>query len=237
MEEKNEFNEEFNQKVNEVISIQDTTAHTCNCCAKNSPSARGLKRHIKSKHSVTEEQDSCFAIAILDVKQVTEQSVQKLLQEDLYSLYRKELEQFQIIRDENKKRVLLCDHVTMSIKTYCNKIEGFCPTFYKRISELKFPFPEVCPRPRGLILVFQAADFIVIKLTNSNSDNQQSNDINSGLTEREISIICYISGYISGTLYRRVFFKAKNSEYSNSYLKMLSLCRLVDEGGKLEPSI
>ena len=30
-----------------------------------------------------------------------------------------------------------------------------------------------------------------------------------------------------------MFFKAKNSEYCNSYLKMLSLCRLEDEGESL----
>ena len=81
LEENGEFNEELNQKVNEVISSQDTTAHTCNYYEKTSASARRLKRHTKSKHTVTQVQDSCFPIDILEFKQIIEQSVKKLLQE------------------------------------------------------------------------------------------------------------------------------------------------------------
>ena len=84
-------------------------------------------------------------------------------------------------------------------------------------------------RPCGLIMGYQAADCIAKKLTNSNSDKEH-NAIVLGLTKREISIVCYISGYVLRTLYRRVFFKAKNAEYYNNYLKMLSLCRLEEEG-------
>ena len=224
MEENHEFNEELNQKVNEVTSIQDTTIHTCNYCEKSYASARGLKRHVKAKHTVTEEQDSCY-LNLLEFKEIIEESAQKLLQEDLYPTYTKELEQFKIITDENKVMPLY-NHVKMTIKRYRNELERFYPTFYKKISE--FEFLEVS-RQCGLILGYQAADCIAKKITNSNSDNEH-NGINSGLNKREISIVCYISGYVLVTLYRRVFFKAKNAEYYNNYLKMPSLCRLEEEG-------
>ena len=95
----------------------------------------------------------------------------------------------------------------MTIKTYRNELERFYPTFYKKISEREFPFPEVS-RPCGLILGYQAADCIAKKLTNSNSDKEH-NGIILGLNKRGISIVCYISGYVLGTLSRRVFFKGK----------------------------
>ena len=98
--------------MNEVTSIQDTTIHTCNYCEKRYASARGLKRHGKAKHTVTE--DSCF-LDILEFKEIIKESAQKLLQEDLYSTYTKELEQFKIITGENKVMPLF-NHVNQNIQ-------------------------------------------------------------------------------------------------------------------------
>ena len=97
-------------------------------------------------------------------------------------------------------------------------VERFFPMFYNCVQETGGLFPRLS-RDASLFLRFDFANHIVAFLSHSYFHKEESGfesmfpDISAAdFNQKERDIICYLSGYVFGTLSRRI----KNSKHWNS---------------------
>ena len=134
------------QEVNEVTSIQDTTIHTCNSCEKRYASARGLKRHVKAKHTVIE--DPCF-LDILEFKETNRVKCTKALAGKICIRHTFTAKNF----GRKKFRTKLFVRNFFFCPKFFSVRNFFCPKFFPWSTKFKFktPHPVVCGQFSGQI--------------------------------------------------------------------------------------
>ena len=119
------------------------------------------------------------------------------------------------------------------IQGYNGNAEKFYPRFYKAVSDASRPF-KTLSRNAGLILAFEVANHVLAHLSDSTLENDViTSKASAKFDEKEKAIIYYISGYVFGTMYRRIFYKStENNEqsfYHQQYLSILLAGKLSYE--------
>ena len=100
------------------------------------------------------------------------------------------------------------DLVKNVINSFDGNAENFYPKFYKVISGATSPFGNNLGRNSSLLLGFELANHVLSHLSGTKLQQDVINfeDLSKDLTEKEKNIICYLSGYVFGTYYRRLRF-------------------------------
>ena len=127
------------------------------------------------------------------------------------------------------------DFIKDVIADFNGNAEKFYPKFYKNITgENTFlNLSKQC----STLLGMEVANHVLAFLTDSNfsDDNFDSNLRSVELNSKEKSIVCYIGGYVFGTLYKRLrFSKRKTSTANQDFLSILLAGKLSDTQTLLE---
>ena len=139
----------------------------------------------------------------LQLKTLLEKSVTKLAGDECYpDVIRNELKCFTITSHEASNFYQM---VKNTVKDFHGDAEKFYPTFYKCISENESGFISLS-RHCSLLLGFEVANHILAHLGGSSYTGEIVNskiDQNQ-FSKRDLASIGYLSGYVFGTVYRRI---------------------------------
>ena len=102
--------------------------------------------------------------------------------------------------------------------------ETFFPLFYKCVSGEEIVFPRLSRRC-SVLLGFEVADYVIAHLTGNANINNIEGTPAKDLNEKEKNIVTYLSGYVFGTLYRRIRMSKNQSDSTDQYLSLLLSCK------------
>ena len=234
-----EEDEEFLQEVERVIKEAEAAVpkrFKCQSCDKVCKTKQGLTRHKNSKHSaktIVQRSPEDLLPPETFQKFINESAI-KLSNDECYSKSTQEAFSgfsFTLIETGN-----LFSFVKDIIKDFNGDGEKFYPLFYKAVIDNNI-FPSLstkCSRLLGFDVANKVLAHLLTSLSSSSSSQPtQSSDhgyLCSSLTEKQLNIVTYLSGYVFSTLYKRLRFSAsrKKSEYTEKYLSFL-LCGKVTE--------
>ena len=174
-----------------------------------------LTRHLNAKHVQYSCENQPVAKEAEDLlhpliyKTMLEKGVAKLAKDECYPEdVRMEFEAYSVGKLDEVLTVY--SNVRDVIKSFCGDSETFYPQFYKCIAEAEIPFPGIS-KNAGLLLGFEVANHVVAHLSGSTfkDDILTFSHYCTKFTEKEKSIICYVSGYVFSTIYRRIRFSKK----------------------------
>ena len=208
---------------------------TCDICQKKCKSTRGLRRHKTMKHSTarptgdtteqTESDGGSTAAAEsklhpLQLKKIVETCARKLSVDECYP---------QEIQDEFKGyKYTLADALFSfeflkdPLEKFNGDAEKFLPLIYRSFSGDELIFKNLS-RSAALTLGLEVSNHILAHINNCNSFEDPSNlRETKRFSEREHTIMNYLSGYILGTFYRRIRQSKKwQSPISQQWLSIL----------------
>ena len=197
------FIAEVKEIVDAVGENQPANSFSCDQCDKVCKTSRGLTRHrnVKHKQSDVEAFMPENMLHPLYFKRYINNSVSKLALDECYSeKTRKEFADYQVTVDDANYSYQLVRNV---IGEFRGNAEKFYPAFYKSVSEV-VAFRNLSRRS-SVILGFEVANHVLAHLTGSNV-NESTVDFTPPIkfSHKEQNIIKYLSGYVFGTLYRRI---------------------------------
>ena len=102
--------------------------------------------------------------------------------------------------------------------------ETFFPLYYKCVSGEKIVFSRLSRRC-SVLLGVEVANYIISHLTGNPNINNIEDTPAKDLNEKEKKIVMYLSGYIFGTLYRRIRRSKNQSDSTDQYLSLLLSCK------------
>ena len=228
---------------NNVMTQEEGTAapgptFSCDLCDKICLTKRGLTRHINAKHptdntSTAEKQASTTTksritaeeiLHPLYFKKIIEKSIKKVTEKGYYpDSMMNELRNYETSLNNVMAPYNLVKDTIISFKASGND-EKFYPAFYKCVSDAESFLQGVSKMPAQLV-GFEAAYHVRIHISggmNNKGDNNAEVSRNS-FSEKDRSIICYLAGYVFGTLYRRLRFSSnKDTDYNQQCLSILS---------------
>ena len=131
----------------------------------------------------------------------------------------------------------LISNVVLSFK---GDAEKFYPAFYKCISDAENPFGASLNKHASLLLGFELANHVLGYLSGGSLEKDsvvQFKYSSADLSDKEKSIVFYLTGYVFSTFSRRLRFTKKNNqnrpEILQEYLDILAACKLGDEKQEL----
>ena len=235
-----EENEEFLQEIERVIKEVEAAVpkrFKCQSCDRVCKTKQGLTRHKNSKHSVKTiaQKSPEDLLPPKAFQKFINESAIKLSNDGCCSKSTQEAFSgfsFTMIETGN-----FFSFVKDIIKNFNGYDEKFYPLFYKAVIDNDI-FPSLsqkCSRLLGFDVANKVLAHLLISLSSSSSSQPtQSFDhgyLCSSLTEEQLNIVTYLSGYVFSTLYKRLSFSAsrrKKSEYTEKYLSLL-LCGKVTQ--------
>ena len=220
-----EMESEIEKSVSKASSNGDSSFR-CQLCPKICISKGGLTRHMNSKHmrdsqelnncSSEEKEDSSSAatckLELAELYKMYERSTQKLAKDECYpESVMEEFKNFKLSSLEDIKPHY--ELILPTVNSFSGDLEIFYPQMYNVFSTADdyTNLSHDC----SLLLSFDVVNQIVAHITGANVHNDilvfQNSDI-ATLSEKDNSIISYLSGYVFGTFYRRLrFSKSKSS--------------------------
>ena len=238
-----EEDEEFLQEVERVVKEAEATVpkvFKCQSCEKVCKSKQGLTRHNNSKHSANtiSQRTPAELLPPETFQKFINESAIKLSNDGCYAKSTQESFSgftFSLIDTGN-----FFSFVTNIIKDFKGDGEKFYPLFYKAVIDNDI-FPSLSKKCSRL-LGFDVANKVLAHLTSSSSPSSSSSSTSasssqptqssvhdylcSSLTEKQLNIVTYLSGYVFSTLYKIMRFSAlskKKSDYTEKYMSFL-LC-------------
>ena len=237
-----ETDEELNSLIleegHEIPLEAEKPIFTCSVCSKVCLSKGGLTRHTKAKHQLVNDgakanDNTEDILHPLHLKKYIHESLGKLAKDTCFPSVQKEFEnataQFVSMDDVLPVYTLVRPVVTEFIS---GKTENFLTKFYKVVRmNSKEPSPFKMSKNSNLLFGYDLANFVKVHLESSTSDKAEKSvkSINQTLSAKENDIICYLSGYVFGTLYRRIRLSSNCS--TNIYHKH---CLSILLAGKIE---
>ena len=98
------------------------------------------------------------------------------------------------------------------------------PLFYKCVSGEEIVFPRLSRRC-SVLLGFEVANYVIDHLTGDANINNIEGTPAKDLNEKQKNIVTYLSGYVFGTLYRRIRRPKNQSDSTDQYLSLLLSCK------------
>ena len=218
-----ELNAEIEEAVKNIPSVKDSTRYPCDFCDKVCLSKGGLTRHLNTKHSNENSVQKSSPAAKkpeeilhpLYFKRYLEKSATKLAADECYPVeIMDEFKNFNINSlDDVSTSYSLIKHL---LTAFNGNAEVFYPQFYKVFSETN-PFKNY-NRNCSLLLGFEVGNHALSHLTGATftADVITFAHTSNKFSEKERSIIGYLSGYVFGTFYRRIRF-SKSSQSAGLY--------------------
>ena len=217
-----------------VLDIQENTQDTsfkCDFCEKVCKSKRGLSRHKNSKHKVLDHEDDIVSgsspedpLHPLHLKNYIIKSASKLVDENCLSA--RTLDHFRNYEVSLDDANYTYSFIRQIIAGYNGNAEKFYPEFYKCVSD-NIAFRNLSKKC-AILLGFKLATYILAHLSGSLAKENSIEFHCAKLTQKERGIAKYMSGYVFGTLYRRI----RCSKQHKQILNMQSLSILL--AGKSE---
>ena len=250
LENDTDFDLDMNSIVEEIPEDSVKSMFSCSLCPKVCISKGGLSRHTNAKHkdintdinqpnqpkkSSKDKKEAEEVMHPLYFKKYLEECIVKLANDECYPA-EEVMHEFKIFRIGSLDDVIYTYNIVRDvIQSFNGDAEKFYPLFYKRISETEKAFKNELSKTCSLLLGFEVANHVLCHLTGSSIKNNilEFAEKSHEFTEKEKSIICYLSGYVFSTFYRRVRFSNKKSSdniYHQQYLSLL-LAGKVSEGG------
>ena len=203
--------------------LDSNESFTCSICNKTLKTERGLKRHV-GKHSEGKD------VPVMDVKcwkNLVQAAVDKIIEKDLQSdEILCELRSFNSFNIDSECMLLNLSSTTCI--PYVFDLEKFFPMFYKVVTRID-SFHGLS-KDASLVVGFELANHIIAYYKEQKSSNvtTPNESINLDLTERDLSVVTYIAGYVFSNLYRRM---RKSPKWQSSLVQQkLSLLK----SGKIE---
>ena len=112
------------------------------------------------------------------------------------------------------------------IAAFNGDLNKFYPKFYQAFADAEASFKGLC-RNSSLLLGFELANHVLAYLSGCSfkDDVLTFKHETTQFSDKEKSIITYLSGYVVGTLYRRIRFAKKQYLYHQHYLSLLLACK------------
>ena len=212
----------------------------CDLCEKVCKSNRGLTRHRKMKHDQQNAKDyGVLTSPIVDkspeallhplyfMKYINLSAI-KLSQDQCYSeKTRKEFDGYEVSLDDSNETYQYIRDVLGEFK---GNAEKFYPKFYRCVSE-EVVFKNLSPRS-SVLLGCEVANHVLAHLTGSKVKDSLVEFPTPSYSIKEIAIIKYLSGYVFGTIYRRI----RRSKSTQSMLGIQSLSILLSGKSSLQNS-
>lgn len=220
LEQDTEFTLEIDNIVEEM-GKERPSAFQCDLCDKICKTQRGFTRHKNAKHlvkaSVEVSKDNTESVQDTQVKEKEAETIlhplyfRKFLEKSVDKLARDECYPPEIMNEFKGYTVGKLEDVNFTyqsirdvIKNFDGDAEKFYPSFYKCVSQENV-FGNLS-RNCSLLLGFEVANHVLAHLSNS-SYKEDTVDFKADsilFSKKEKSIICYLGGYVFGTLYRRI---------------------------------
>ena len=215
----------------EVIVENEKKEFKCDFCNKSYKTERGFNRH-KKNHVEFEEPTSTSSSSLSSeyfnqhiIKELVEKSAKKVAEEALYP---------ETILSELRDYVLNIEDATFVYYSFLKDVitnnirdsEKFYPSFYKIFTSHIF---KDLSKQASTLVGFELANQVLCYVKQCEEVGKHSKNSTSViLTERENSVVAYISGYVLSTFYRRI--RKSNCSDSDFCQKQLSLLK----AGKIE---
>ena len=239
-----EESEEFVGEVENIVGeLNECTPHAgfhCDLCEKVCKSNRGLTRHRKMKHDQQNAKDyGVLTSPIVDkspeallhplyFNKYINLSAIKLSQDQCYSeKTRKEFDGYEVSLDDSNETYQYIRDVLGEFKGNAEKVY---PKFYRCVSE-EVVFKNLSPRS-SVLLGCEVANHVLAHLTGSKVKDSLVEFPTPSYSIKEIAIIKYLSGYVFGTIYRRI----RRSKSTQSMLGIQSLSILLSGKSSLQNS-
>lgn len=235
-EENEELERDLAAVVTSIEETHDKVVFRCDFCEKICKSKQGLSRHknSKHKHEIVSEKNSVqcenveFTTEIL--KECIEHCVSKLISEDCLSKGTIEtLTSYNVTLDEAS---YCYEHLKDVVQNYKGDKENFLPAFYKLVMHQKI-FRSLSDKKSLTALGFELGNVVLSHITAGGSVKKKTVELErKEFTSKERNIAKYLSGYVFGTLYRRIrYSKHKHfcTETSSSFQSILLAGKLENE--------
>ena len=205
------------------LPSRENCSFKCEFCPKVCLTKAGLSRHEKAKHQQHSTLDSVShsdsgglrsRLELNDFSLMYHKSSQKLSTDECY--LESAMEEF---KNFNASLESLIPYYKLTLPVV-NSFSGDIETFYPQIYNLYIQAENYknLSHDCSLILIFDVVKQILAHLTDAKIHSDilvyENSDI-SALTEKDISIIPYLSGYVFGTFYRRL--RSTKSNTSSYY--------------------
>ena len=137
----------------------------------------------------------------------------KLSCDECYS--EKTMTVFKNVELSEEEAMISFQHVNNVIQKFDGDGEKFFPSFYNCLSGDKHVFPSLS-RKCSVLLGYEVANSILAHLNGQHKQDNTNNNTSTvvELNYKEKNIVTYLSGYVFGTLYRRLRSTVKNQVYS-----------------------
>ena len=218
------------------LPSKENYSFKCNFCPKVCLSKTGLSRHEKAKNQQQTPLDSVShsdsgglrsRLEVTDFSLIYQTRAQKLSTDECYP---------ESVMEEFKSFIASLDDLMPCYKlilpvlnSFRGDTEKFCPQICKLYGK-----PENVNHGYSLIFSFDVVNQILAHLTGAKFHSDipvyENSDILT-LTEKDISIISCLSGYVFGTFYRRLHSK---KSYTSSYYQQQCLSFLMAGKGSGE---
>eukprot|EP00794_Sanderia_malayensis_P002370 gene2370-2731_t len=232
------FDADLNVLMEEIDSTPPAGGFSCEKCGKICKTKRGLTRHTNTKHiDVRPDVESSAGskrrtpeqmLHPLSFKKFIEISAAKLASDECYSdKLRAEFSDYKISFDDV---AFSYQYVRDVIGSFKGNAEKFYPDFYRCVSSEEIVLKNLSRRG-SIILGFEMANHVLAHLTGAivkEGDVAFSHPIS--FSSKEVNIIQYLSGYVFGTVYRRI----RRSNATRSMLGVQSLSILLARKSALE---
>jgi len=230
-------NEEIDANVGEIPQEVATEQFKCSFCAKTCISQRGLTRHVNSKHP--DQSTSTGTIKLLyaeerlhplHLKKIMLVARDKLAVDECYPQHM--MDEFKSMVIETIQDVQPCYDVMKNlISGFNGDVEKFYPKFYKLFidaTKTDNPFNGLSQQS-SLIFAFDLANHVVAHLTGLKVvDDAVSVKSDVQFSEKDGTVIFYLSGYVVGTYYKRIRFSKHQGIYHEQCSCFLMACKFKD---------
>ena len=229
-----EFDAEIKGAVDKIPTVQNKPSFKCDFCSKVCISMGGMTRHLASKHPEQNTAKSSSATATIDNKQPEDilhpLDFKKFVQKSVSKLAKDECYPKEISKEFEKVNITCLDDIIPAyniIKPLLVKFNGdaekFLPSVYKGYAQ-ENPYKDLSQNC-GRLLSFEVANHVLVHLSGAK--------LNEGVieftydeklfSEKDKSLVAYLSGYVFSTFYRRIRFSTSNntSSYHHQCLSFL----------------
>ena len=239
-----EKNEEFSSQINADVNASTTDAvksFPCALCTKVCVSQRGLTRHKNAKHkdvntdvinenNLSTEPSSSDPkeprIHPLVFKKLLQSAAEKLSKDECYP--KRIMSEFKTLTFANLEDASpYYELVKDLIEDYNGDLEKFNPLFLKAFSNVDASFNTGrLSRHSHILLGLELVNHVLVRLSGAKiQDEMVCFDKEPDYSDKEKSIIFYLSGYVVGTLYRKIRFSKKSNDHASQQLSFLIACQ------------
>ena len=220
-----DLNSEMTNIVEKIPSEKEPT-HQCQFCSKKCLSKGGLTRHVNSKHkgqvNTEEANTACSSVSTSmsnavnklepsELREIFRISIEKLAKDECYPP--SVTEQFKLLGNISLEYIMPAFNTMLPILNTVDDTETFYAKFYHLFSDESCDY-ENLDHNCSLLLSFENVNHVVAHLAGAKIQDDVftlEDTSSNSFTEKEISLISYLSGYVFSTFYRRIRFSKSGS--------------------------